>query len=73
MSLILEASRSIFARDGGALLKPVTTRQRRGIGTGEGTDEHGCMLNVCSVRVYTAVIWLLTNPLLLGSSGAARA
>ena len=29
MSLILEASRSIFARDGGALLKPVTTRQRR--------------------------------------------
>ena len=28
MSLILEASRSIFARDGGALLKPVTTRQR---------------------------------------------
>ena len=29
MSLFLEASRSIFARDGGALLKPVTTRQRR--------------------------------------------
>ena len=33
MSLILEASRSIFARDGGALLKPVTTRQR-----GEGLE-----------------------------------
>ena len=37
MSLIVEASRSIFARDGPALLKAVTTWQRGSITPDVGT------------------------------------
>ena len=63
MSLIVQASRSIFARDGPVLLKSVTTWQRRALHL---TWELGrqwlyaeCVLNLCCS--CTAVIWLFEN------------
>ena len=64
MSLIVEASRSIFARDGPVLLKAVTTWQKRALHL---TWELGrqwlyaeCMCALCCL--CTAVIWLFENP-----------
>ena len=71
MSLIVGASRSIFARDGPVLLKAVTTRQRQKH-CGNLTSS-GCMLSVCLVLcVYHFDLAICETPQ-LGSSGAARA
>ena len=53
------ASRSIFARDGPALLKAVTTGQRQKHCGNLASS--GCMLSVCFMFVCTAVIWLFEN------------
>ena len=59
MSLIVEASRSIFTRDGPALLKAMTTRQRQNKlwELGKQWLLAECVLCV----VCTAVIWLFEN------------
>ena len=59
MSVIVEASRSIFARDGLALLKAVTIWQRGSITPGMGTCRQwlyaGCVLVLCVYRCDLAI------------------
>ena len=60
MSLIVEASRSIFAGDDGpALLKAVTTWQRSSITPDVGTWQAVVVSRVCAL--CTSVIWLFEN------------
>ena len=63
MSLIVEASRSIFARDDGpALLNAVTTWQRSSITPDVGTWQAVVVCRVCALCcLCTAVIWLFEN------------
>ncbi|KAL5468918.1 hypothetical protein EMCRGX_G030070 [Ephydatia muelleri] len=72
MSLIVEASRSIFARDGPALLKAVTTWQRSSItpdvGYGRQWLYAECVLVLFVYRCDLAI----RESAQLGSSGAAR-
>ena len=63
MSLIVEAFRSIFARDGLVLLKAVTTWQRGALHAPDvGTRQAVVVCRVCALCcLCTAVIWLFEN------------
>ena len=61
MSLIVQASRSIFAHDGPALLKAVTTSQKS-ITPDVGTWQAVVVCRVCALCcLCAAVIWLFEN------------